>query len=1424
MIRMNRIICLTLLLLLSPGTYPQKPEIQLDRISVKEGLTDHSIYCITQDHTGFIWIGGANGLYRYDGYEVTSYQYQPGDKVCQYFKEIYRIREDRFGLLWIVSEMGIVLYDPQVGRATLLELYTSEKRSNEFNYYPDILIDRNGIIWATYRNGLIKISVKEDPGKFMKSDKQFYNVENSLFSTELIELPFSGTGNDNYVTRIMEDLDGNIIAGCISGLFVLNKVNNSLVRINSGMKSGMEEDFKYVRSIVQADDSTYWVASGNYIYNLSNLTTAQTQERSDYSFGRFSRYSLGENQTPTSLFVDHSGNIYAGTAQGIFRITKNEKDGRMVFSLLDSNENDPEYYGYTKTISDIFEDRSGVIWTAQDYYGITKFNPGRSRFNSYKSLIVENFRSTDVNPIFRDKKGNLWIGTYGGGLYKMTTGTYMISHYNLYMQKNNILCINEYKPGVFMIGSDRGVVEFDAMSGKSGDPASPALKIINQNEIYIWDIVKDNNFFYIASNGGLFIFDYRKGSLLHYNLVKNDSLPELKNQVLSLLRLHNGDVLAGTSSQGIYKIRMKQSGPEIDQVTDSKTLSDNGIFLDRRHRLFEDSSGILWITDYMGLHSFDFARSEFRHYKLFEKINFPVAWSITEDDRDNLWIGTHFGLCRFNKTTGNVRIYGKEHGLPITIHGLNSVFKDETGRLWFGGIGGFYDFHPDSLRTNNAIPPVVITDVLLSNVSLKGRSDRTSSPTLDMPYVNFIKLKYYQNDLTIKFSSLDYNQPLNNQYLYRLEGYHEQWISADAENRTASYLKLKPGSYLFRVKGSNGDGVWNDEGASLEILIKKPWWITYTALAGYLLAILLVIRGFIRWRLLKLKRERVELEDLVRIRTREITEQSHKISEQKELLEKQNIKIREEEELKNRFFTNISHEFRTPLSLIKSPAEELLDKSNLNEKERRKLNMINRNAQRLLHLVNQLLDLSKFDGQRMELEVSEGDVMILLNNITLSFTSAAEAKSIDFRCTFDGRKTVTWSDHDKIEKIATNILANAFKFTPVGGEIEFTAKYLHKTDQINTPFLEFFVKDSGPGIPEKSLGRIFDRFYQVDENSGANNIGTGIGLSLALELTKLMHGEIKVWSQTDEGSVFTVTIPLGKNHLSENEYVVVSREQDNIIQPELIRPAFFAEEEDQTRSGKEDKSKPVLLIIDDNRDLRNQLFENLESAYNVKSAVDGVAGLKKALEIIPDLIVTDLMMPKMDGMELCRQLKGNEVTAHIPVIMLTARDTGIDKVNGLQAGADDYIAKPFSMTELKARIANLIDQRKKLRERFSREIVLEPSEITVTSSDEKFLTRAISLIEEHMKDEKFTSDEFNRMMNMSRSTLFRKISALTGQSPSEFIRTIRLKRAAELIGKKFGNISEVAAETGFNNISYFNRSFKKLYGISPKEFAEKEPK
>lgn len=726
--------------------------------------------------------------------------------------------------------------------------------------------------------------------------------------------------------------------------------------------------------------------------------------------------------------------------------------------------------------------------------------------------------------------------------------------------------------------------------------------------------------------------------------------------------------------------------------------------------------------------------------------------------------------------------------------------------ICFGGTGGFYSFHPDSIKTNSSVPPVVITDLRLFNKSVVVDTSKKAILTRSISYTSQIELSYNQNDLSFEFAALDYNLPLKNQYAYKLEGYQDNWIETGAQSRVATYTNLSPGTYVFRVKGSNNDGLWNEKGASLTIVIHKPWWITTLAWSIYILILLGAIGGYIRWRLWHLEKEKLDLE-------RQIHERTKQVEDQRDLLEHQNQWITEHEQLKSRFFTNVSHEFRTPLSLIQSPVEELLDDPRRNDKERRKLNMIRRNAHRLLNLVNQLLDISKIDGSKMKLELIHDDVMKHLRAVTGAFTSLAESKKINYHCHFPTVETIFWFDPDKLEKIAANLLSNAFKFTPEGGEIIFTALYKNNIDNLTGYTLELSVKDNGPGIPSDSLEKIFDRFYQVEKSLKIEGGGTGIGLSLARDMARLMYGEIIVQSEAGAGSTFTVILPLGKDHLKESEFILLKEAHESIIFKHKLHEN--PEEIKQNQEGIPKNEKPIILIVEDNLDIRMQLADNFNQEYTILEAIDGEDGLKIATEIIPDLIITDLMMPRMDGVELCEKLKNDVRTSHIPVIMLTARVTLEDKIAGLMTGADDYVPKPFQMAELKARVANLIEQRRKLRERFSREVTLKPGDISITPLDEKFLNRAVEVIEKNMHEENFDLRMFREEMNMSKSTLFRKLHALTNQSPSGFIRTIRLKRSASLLEQNYGNVTQVSYEVGFNNLSYYNKSFKKLYGISP---------
>lgn len=1420
---MKRLLFLTFTLLGIQNIFSQRPEIQFDRISVQQGLTDHSINSIMQDHNGFLWIGSNYGLYKYDGYDFTFFKDPPGCRNCPSYKSVYKIQEDELGLLWIISDNGISLFDPLKGKSMLVYPYSSDSINATYNLNPDLLRDSDGNIWASFLSGLIKISYQNNSKKLLTSDIIFSEGGETIFKKETIQLSANKYGQDNSVRTLFEDKEGNIWVGCLSGLYLKKRGDRSFIRLDEKMGKGIHQTFLDVKAIVQIDENFYWLATRNNLWLLKNFKKAFHDKMPDISLLQFSKKQIIGDQIPMSLLVDRHKNILLGTGKEIYKIHKDPKTDEISYELLKSNVSDPEDIGYNKEIRDIFEDRTGVLWAAQSYFGITKFNLIQSQFISYKNLIINNFKSVDINPILKDSKGNLWIGTFGGGLYKIQKDNFNVTQYESSIGKNNIICMLETFPGYFWIGLNTGIIEFNSNNGKFRDPFPNNTRVENNlRGSVVWDLLKDGNMLYMGTLCGLFVYDLSGKKLFQYSLIKNDSLNDNYNAMRSLLKLRNGDLLVGTPKQGINKISFNETTGKISlsQVVKNKLLTDNGINLFQRHKLYEDGKGFLWILDLSGLHCLNIQTSEVKNYRLFEKIDFPDAWSITEDNHDNFWIGTHYGLCRFNKNTGIVKVFTKENGVPITIHGFNSVYKDTDGRLYFGGIGGFYDFNPDDLKTNDSIPPIVITDLQIFNKSIKVDTSGKGILDQDISFTKSIQLPFNQNDITFKFAALDYNQPLKNKYAYKLEGYQNEWTETDGNNRIVRYNKLGPGTYVFRVKGSNNDEVWNESGTSLTIVIKKPWWETYIALSMYSILLIFTIGGFIRWRVWSLGMEKTELERKVKIRTQQIEEQKEKILTQRDILEEQNKKITENEQLKSKFFTNVSHEFRTPLSLIQTPVEELLDDPKRTEKERRKLNMVQRNAKRLLDLVNQLLDISKIDSSNMKLELCKADVIKHLKIIAGTFISLAETRSIQFNCHFIPDETLSWFDADKLEKIAANLLSNAFKFTSDGGEIEFSARYISNKDPLMPILLELIVKDTGSGIPEKSLDRIFDRFYQVEESVRPENVGTGIGLSLSRDLARLMHGEITLRSETGKGSIFTVLIPLGKEHLNESEFFILKEIPEN-LQHAKSPQITFNHRTDEESELNEKKGKPVLLIVEDNRDIREQLTDSLESVYYIHEAVDGISGLKNATEIIPDLIITDLMMPRMDGIELCEKLKNDELTSHIPIIILTAKATLEDKIIGLSIGADDYIPKPFNMSELKARVANLIEQRKKLRERFSREVTLEPRDISITPLDEKFLNKAISIVEKHMQDENLDLMIFRHEMNMTRSTLFRKLFALTGQSPSEFIRTIRLKRAASLLKQKFGNITQVSLEVGFNNLSYFNRSFKKLYGISPMEFAKK---
>ena len=1415
---------LFLVLILFSVLYPvfcQDPEINYERLSVRQGLADNVINFIMQDHTGFIWIGGNNGIYKYDGYDFSIIKDLAGSRNLPPFNKVFSISEDNLGLLWILSDIGLTLYNPENGKAMLIYqiLWNSSFVQNDLS--KSLLRDSYGNIWASNQTGLIKISYKKKFKETDARDSVFNYSVKDLFKIESLQLSEDKSASDNSVLSVYEDHQENIWVGCLEGIFIMRKGYKTFTRLDSNPKNGLGEVLTSVRDILQLNDNAYWIISQNDLCLIENVNSIFHDSIHDKSLLHLSRKKLKDGRPVISLSVDHQKNFLVATTDDLYKLKRDYRTGEIRFESLyhELTGREDDILNF-KQIQYIFEDRSDVMWAAHSLSGISKFNLIKPQFTSYKNLVINNFANDDIDLIYKDSADNLWISTFSGGFYKIQPGNKKVMHYDLTSPKNRIICMQEVSPGFFMIGLNNGILEFNSESGKFSDPM-PDTKIANNLRFTgVSDMLKDGDQLYIGTISGLFMYNILNKKLLQFTFNNNDSVIDYSNAILSIIKLKNGEILSSSCYHGINKIDFNPQNGTISviPVVSNKFLTENGIIDVERHKLYEDRKGFLWIANYSGLHRINLKDLEVKNYKLFENIEFPQACSIIEDEHSNLWIGTHKGLCRFNTETESIKIFDKNNGLPVSIHGFNTAFKEEDGVLYFGGNGGFYSFHPDSLKTNDSIPHVVITDFRLFNKSMKADTTKGSVLKKNISYTRLIELRHNQNDLSFQFAALDYNQPSKNQYVYKLEGYQKDWIGTDATNRIATYTNLDPGTYTFRVKGSNNDGVWNEKGASLLIIIRKPWWGTILAWFIYVVVFAGAAGGLIYRRLWKLKKEKLVLENQVNERTQQIEEQKGRILLQRDKLEEQNQRITELDELKSRFFTNISHEFRTPLSLIQSPVEELLDDPRRNDKERRKLNLVQRNTQRLLNLVNQLLDISKIDGSKMKLDLVEADVMKYLGAVAGSFSSLAETKSIHYHLQFQKEELKTWIDPDKLDKIVINLLSNAFKFTPEGGEVTIKASYKISVDPKISQILEFSVTDTGRGIPVASMEKVFDRFYQVESSLKKEVGGTGIGLSLARDMARLMHGDITIKSESCQGSTFNVQIPLGKNHLNESEFTLLKDLPESFsLVPELYQKMDEERPEQNVKSA--DKNS-VLLIVEDNRDIRMHLADNFSMEFKIYEAIDGVSGLKRAKELIPDLIITDLMMPRMDGIELCHKLKNEERTSHIPIIMLTAKVTTENKISGLLTGADDYISKPFNMVELKARVNNLIEQRKKLRARFSREITLEPMDISITPIDEKFLKRAIEIVETHINEEKFDLSEFRNEMNMSRSTLFRKLQALTGQSPTEFIRTIRLKRAASLLKQNFGNVTQVSLEVGFNNLSYFNRTFKKLFGVSPVEYTK----
>ena len=1342
-----------------------------EHISVEQGLSQSTVECILQDRQGFLWFGTDDGLDKYDGYKFIVYRHEPHNANSLSNNQVFSILEDDSGLLWIGTDGGLNSFDRSTKTFERFSHHQLDSTSTEENRITSICEDKKDALWiGTEDNGLFRLK---------KGNRSLKKFEHFKFDPK-----DTGSLSNNFVTSICVDENGVVWIGTHGGLDRFEPGSNTITRFQHNSYDPNSISSNITKYVYEDHNNILWITTGNALNSFDKVN--QSFRRYLYDIGNPNMDFDEWRSVILDDFQDKNG-LWFGTEHGLIYFDRLNK-------TFKAYRHDPEnpYSLAGDFINSIYEDYTGVIWIGSRNRGLNKLDRSIHFFKHYKNNPdnKNSLSENDVHSIYEDSKGILWLGTRGG-LNRFDRKAGIFTCYKhipgdlTSISGNRVDCIFEDRKGNLWIGTSGGFDSFNrAKKVFEHFRNDSAQDDIEAN--YVVSMTEDKNGnFWLGTRKCL---SYFNPLTKHFkNFESNPANPVVKppSNISCILSDKNGTLWMGTSSEGLYNFN-----PKTESFTsytydpqNPNTISGNSIWA-----LYRDSTGILWIATYGGgLNRFDPVNKTFTSFTA-QSVGFPTnnLDAMLADSAGNLWISTDNGLVRFNMDSKETQIFGLESGIQSKEFHQKSQFKDKNGEMFFGGINGFNSFFPADINNKNYIPPkVVITDFKIFNESAAIEKD--SPLKKDISFTKSITLSHDENDFSFEFVALHFSQPLNNVYAFKLEPYEKQWRIA-GKTRSATYTNINPGTYTFRVKAANSDGIWNNEGTSVIITIMKPWWETWWAYSSYALIFFALLYGLRRYEM-----NRINLRNQLQLQRVEAD------------------KLKELDQLKSRFFTNISHEFRTPLTLVIGQINNVI--SGIGENKLiEKLSVARRNANRLLTLVSQLLDLAKIESGGIKLKLVRKDVIPFLKNLLYSFEAMANEKSIKVNFNSDKKSFIIDYEPDKLEKIITNLLSNAFKFTSRSGEISLIAS---SEPRDNEEFIRITIRDNGIGITEENLHNIFDRFFQVDNVDKRSSGGSGIGLALVKELVELHNGTVSVTSRNGETS-FTVQLPVFQKNIEERNDDLSGRNGITIKSDldDFVGVKYLESPNEQT-PGKE---KPLVLIVEDNDDIRNYICDSLKETYKIYVAVDGEEGFTKAKKIIPDLILSDVMMPKIDGFQFSKNIRSDEKTSHIPIILLTAKAAEEDKITGLETRIDDYLVKPFNVKELQLRIRNLIEMRKKLREKFSTATIIHPTEVTTDSVDQKFLKNVLDAIEKSISKESFNVMSLAEQVNMSEAQLNRKLNALVDQPPGKLIRSMRLQRAADLLKQNAGNIAEICYHVGFSDQANFTRSFKKQFGVSPSQY------
>jgi signal transduction histidine kinase/ligand-binding sensor domain-containing protein/DNA-binding NarL/FixJ family response regulator len=1243
------------------------------------------------------------------------------------------------------------------------------------NHITSIYEDRSGNLWIGTFGGGLNI--------YKKIEKTFSHFRHD---------PINSNGlSDDRVNCIYEDKAGNLWIGTEKGLNLFNRKTQNFRHQNLGDES---PGATYVIKEIQEDKAgNLWIATaanGLYLFNPVSK-----------DFKRFRHIEKDPNSLAgnliRSLLYDKKGNLWVGSINGGLDLYNSSSNS---FFHFQNQPNDP-FSLSQRTSSALFEDNQGNLWVGTHRGGVNLYASNTEKFRLYQQeQNVNSLSYNDVKAFCEDSQGNIWIGTDGGGLnlFDVNKNSFHDYKYDPFNKKsigsNEVLHVLEDSKGNLWVGTWGGGLNL--LNRSSCNFIRYLNNPSNKNSIssnYIQKIFEDSkkNLWIATYYGGLNLFDRKTKQFKRIVADEEQRTSLFGNNVISINEDKTGNIWIGTDDGGLNCLNAATKS-FTHYFNNEEKLPDLRI-------LFVDSKGRVWVGQ-AGLYLFDPAKNSFSLYTDKGGLSTEFIKGITEDKNGNFWIATSNGLTQFNPKTYAYKKYNTADGLQGLEFEANAYLKTRTGQMFFGGINGFNSFYPENINVNKFVPPVYITDFQLFNQKVNP-GEKDSPLKNDISVTNTIKLSYTQSTFSFGFAALNFTASQNNQYAYRLENLDKNWNYVGNE-RKASYTNLAPGKYVFRVKASNNDGIWNEEGRSVVVIITPPFWATWWFKTFVLM---LLTAGIILFYQFRRKLEIRKMEEKKR-------EEMHQVQLQ--------------------FFTNISHEFRTPLSLILGPLEKL-QREDTRFTFSHYYKIIARNAHRLMGLINELMDFRKVEAGVLKLNVMPGNLEVFLNEIYEEFSDLAQQQNIKFSVTVPQALTEVWFDRQVLEKIIINLVSNSFKYTADGGTItvntfqslndfrpSFANELILKNEYQGKKYIYVKVADNGIGISKESIAHLFERYYKISES----HLGSGIGLAFVKSLTFLHKGSIFVYSERNKGTEIIIAIPVSKEDYDKKEKWINNNQERGprleSIYNKYEHHFFAPETNEQAEVAKSHQPKPHILVVDDNGELRSFLKESLSQHYHITEASDGHEGINKAKDEFPDLIISDVMMPKVNGIDFCKTIKGNIETSHIPFLMLTAREALESKIEGTQSGADYYFSKPLSMDLLLLTIRNIFNQKQKLKERYSKDYHAEAKDLVHSAKDKEFIEELLGIIDSQLTNPDMDVDYICSKIGMSRTKLYQKLKGITAQSIGEFTRSVRLRKAVEIMTHEDVSLTDVMYRVGIQTQSYFTKAFKKEFGKTPTQFLQ----